>query len=344
MKKPLVASVAALVVLGAGVGGVYAYDTSRADTIQAGVRVAGIDVGGMTPREARAALRRRVVSPLERPLLITSRRRGWMLTPSDAELRVDVNAMVEDALAQSRAGNFLSRSLRALRGQAIDVRVPLRATFSHGAVEKLASAVGQTLFRAPREAKATVSVDGATLLPSRQGVAVRERELRRMIASRLVSPQAPRRVRVPVKTLAPRVTTKELRSKYRYLITVSRPTFELRLFVGLRLAKTYRISVGQVGYDTPSGLYRIRNKAVNPSWWVPNEAWAGELAGRVVPPGPDNPIKARWMGIYNGAGIHGTDAVDSIGQRASHGCIRMMVPDVVDLYDRVPVGTPVYIA
>jgi lipoprotein-anchoring transpeptidase ErfK/SrfK len=50
------------------------------------------------------------------------------------------------------------------------------------------------------------------------------------------------------------------------------------------------------------------------------------------------------MGIYDGAGIHGTDAVSSIGQRASHGCIRMLIPHVVELYDRVPVGTPVYIS
>jgi lipoprotein-anchoring transpeptidase ErfK/SrfK len=50
------------------------------------------------------------------------------------------------------------------------------------------------------------------------------------------------------------------------------------------------------------------------------------------------------MGIYNGAGIHGTDATGSIGSAASHGCIRMLIPDVVELYDQVPVGAPVYIA
>ena len=49
------------------------------------------------------------------------------------------------------------------------------------------------------------------------------------------------------------------------------------------------------------------------------------------------------MGFYDGAGIHGTDDVSSIGTAASHGCIRMRIPDVVELYDRVPVGTPLYI-
>ena len=59
---------------------------------------------------------------------------------------------------------------------------------------------------------------------------------------------------------------------------------------------------------------------------------------------PSNPIKARWMGIYDGAGIHGTDAEHSIGTAASHGCIRMRIAEVKELYDQVPVGTPVYIA
>jgi lipoprotein-anchoring transpeptidase ErfK/SrfK len=149
---------------------------------------------------------------------------------------------------------------------------------------------------------------------------------------------------VPTDPIRPKVTTRELRQKYRHFITVSRPEFKLRYFVDFKLAKVYRISVGQVGFETPSGLYRIQNKAVNPSWFVPNKPWAGDLAGEIVPPGPDNPIKARWMGIYDGAGIHGTDATYSIGRSASHGCIRMLIPDVVELYERVPVRTPVLIA
>lgn len=60
--------------------------------------------------------------------------------------------------------------------------------------------------------------------------------------------------------------------------------------------------------------------------------------------GSENPLKARWMGIFAGAGIHGTDQVSSLGSAASHGCVRMAIPDVIELYDRVPVQTPVYIA
>ena len=50
------------------------------------------------------------------------------------------------------------------------------------------------------------------------------------------------------------------------------------------------------------------------------------------------------MGIYNGAGIHGTSDTGSLGSAASHGCIRMSVLDVEDHYERVPTGAPIYIA
>ena len=76
------------------------------------------------------------------------------------------------------------------------------------------------------------------------------------------------------------------------------------------------MAVGAVGFDTPAGLYHIQNKAVDPAWHVPNSDWAGDLAGTVVPGGTaENPLKARWLGIFDGAGIHGTDQTYSLGTR-----------------------------
>jgi hypothetical protein len=113
--------------------------------------------------------------------------------------------------------------------------------------------------------------------------------------------------------------------------------FELRLFKALRHVKTYGIAVGMAGLSTPAGLFSITEKQVNPAWHVPNAAWAGSLAGQVIPGGaPNNPLKARWLGITDGVGIHGTAEDWSIGSRASHGCIRMHVRDVIALYPRVP--------
>ena len=76
------------------------------------------------------------------------------------------------------------------------------------------------------------------------------------------------------------------------------------------------------------------------------QAPVSSLRGKTIPPGPDDPIKARWMGIFGGAGIHGVDPSEygSLGSAASHGCVRMRITDVIELFDRVEVGTPVHIA
>jgi lipoprotein-anchoring transpeptidase ErfK/SrfK len=103
------------------------------------------------------------------------------------------------------------------------------------------------------------------------------------------------------------------------------------------------VAVGREGLETPEGLYEIQAKEENPVWHVPESDWAGDLAGQTIPPGPSNPIKARWMAIYDGAGIHGTEETASLGSAASHGCVRMAIPDVEALYDQVEVGTPIFI-
>ena len=160
----------------------------------------------------------------------------------------------------------------------------------------------------------------------------------------LVSPSASRTVTAPVKIVQPKVTGEQLAAKYPVVLTVDRGNFRLSVFKELKPARIYRIAVGQAGLETPAGLYKIQNKAKNPAWHVPNSDWAGDLAGKVIPGGaPDNPIKARWLGIYDGVGVHGTDARNSIGSNASHGCIRMLIEDVQKLYDEVPVGTPIFI-
>src|SRR6266571_2435361 len=165
-----------------------------------------------------------------------------------------------------------------------------------------------------------------------------ESRLRNLIGHALVSRHARRVIVVPTRIVQPKVTTAVLRRKTPSYITIDRGAFTLRVYQNLKLVRSYPIAVGQAGLQTPAGRYNIQDKQVNPSWHVPNSAWAGALAGRVIPPGPQDPIKARWMGVNGGAGIHGTDDVGSLGSAASHGCIRMAIPDVEALFDKVEVG------
>ena len=95
-----------------------------------------------------------------------------------------------------------------------------------------------------------------------------------------------------------------------------------------------------VSLTSPQFVRRRDDKQVNPSWHVPTSDWAGDLAGQVIPPGPDNPLKARWMGFYAGAGIHGTVDLASLGTAASHGCIRLSTATITWLSRRVGAGVP----
>jgi lipoprotein-anchoring transpeptidase ErfK/SrfK len=338
----LVAAVVGLLLVGAV--GVYAYDTSRDDLIADGVEVAGVDVGGMREAEARRTLEREVAAPLERSVILTYRRRQFRLSPERARLTADVGGMVAEALRKSREGNLISRTARGLTGGTVDAHVDARVTYSQAALDALVKRVARALNRPARDAHVDPSGSGINLVGGHNGIAVRSRALREDVAAELVQPEGDRAVRVRTKVTKPKVTLRELADRHPYYITVSRGGFQLRFYKRLRHVKTYKIAVGQVGFDTPAGLYHIQNKAIDAAWSVPNKPWAGSLAGKVIPGGsPQNPLKARWMGIFDGAGIHGTDAVGSLGNAASHGCIRMSIPDVKQLYSEVPVQTPVYI-
>jgi lipoprotein-anchoring transpeptidase ErfK/SrfK len=337
----LVAATVVLLIVGAVAA--YAYDSSRDDLIAKGVTVAGVDVGGMNVADARHKLRREAVGPLERPVTVAYGKRRFQLTARQAELRADVNAMVEEALSKSRDGTIVSRVTRDITGGEEDAQVPARVHYSRAAVVALVKRVKKAVDRPAQNAR--VSFPSLARVKERNGLAVQEGTLQQRVEQALTVPGVGRRVEPLVRVTKPRITRDQLADRYPTLIVVERSAFRLTLYKHLRQVHSYAIAVGQLGLETPAGLYHVQNKAVNPAWSVPNSSWAGSLAGTVVPGGtPENPLKARWLGIFDGAGIHGTDQLGSLGTAASHGCIRMAIPDVIALYNRVPVGAPVYIA
>jgi lipoprotein-anchoring transpeptidase ErfK/SrfK len=335
-----------VVVLAAGAaGGIYAYDKARADEIGTGVRVSGIALDGLTPAQARAKLDRLIVDPLERPIVVHHDRSTWRLGAREAHIAVDVDAIVDRAMQKSREGNIVSRTVRNVTGKSLDADLQPTVRFEDRAVIRMLDKIRGAIDRKPVDATAKLDASGISTTDSRTGLAVKASTLHRQIRRAIVSTTADRTFIARTRKLRPRVTNADLEERFGTAIVVNRNAFKLTLYKKLKPAKTYSIAVGQVGLETPAGLYHIQNKAVNPAWSVPNSSWAGSLAGQVIPGGaPNNPLKARWMGIFDGAGIHGTDAIGSIGTAASHGCIRMRIPDVIELYDKVPVGAPVYIA
>ena len=197
---------------------------------------------------------------------------------------------------------------------------------------------------APRDATVRITLRRMIRRAPRSGREMDDKQLSQLLVLALTDPRAARSVRPKRKVVKAGVQKKDLTRRYGTVITISKSSRRLRLFKRLKFSKSYGVAIGQPGFPTPSGLFSIANKAVNPAWTAPNKPWAGAYANETVPGGSaENPLKARWMGIVNGVGIHGTGDPGSIGSAASHGCIRMTVPSVIDLYPRVPVGTPVLI-
>ncbi|HEX3910194.1 MAG TPA: L,D-transpeptidase family protein [Solirubrobacteraceae bacterium] len=343
-RLPLVAGlvVGAIVLLAAAM---FIYDHARRDRIARGVSIAGVPVGGLSEADARAKIERDLISELNRPVKIHSGSHRWTLSARRAGVTVDAANMVSQAVEASRQGSIFTRTVRGLTGGGVHRDVPLVISYSHGSISKLTAQIRITVNRAPRDATVTPGASGLEQVPSAVGLTVENDKLGGRITHALTATGAARSISVPARPVQPAVTTAQLTDKYPAYIVVNRNEFKLRFYDHLKLSKTYDVAVGMEGLETPAGLHHIEWEQVDPPWYVPKKAWAGKLAGTVVPPGPDDPLKARFMSIEGGAGIHGIDPseYDSIGHDASHGCVRMRIPDVIALYEKSPVGTPVYI-
>ncbi|HKH13927.1 MAG TPA: L,D-transpeptidase/peptidoglycan binding protein [Solirubrobacterales bacterium] len=320
----------------------YAIDRVNSDKIADGIQIGGIDVGGMSAGQARNRVHARLVKPLDKPVTATYNGTKYVLNPDKLQIRADIDGMIDAALRASQSGGFPTRVWRYTTGGSVDREIAPHITYSSKAIDEFVDNVASDVNTPAQDATISPTPSSLNTVPGSDGVSLLTDRLRTQLRGAIESPHN-RTVKAPVQKLEPDVTTDELAQEYPVYITIDRAAFQLRLWRDLELAKTYTIAVGAAGYETSTGVYNVESKQVNPTWYVPDAAWAGDLAGEVVPPGPDNPLQARWMGFFDGAGIHGTSDVGSLGSAASHGCIRMSVPDVIELYDQVPLGTPIYI-
>ena len=344
--RAFIAVVAFLVVLVAAAAGVAVLDSRSQQRIADGVRVGGVDVGGLKPAQARAKLQRELLTPLNTPIVVHHGSKTWTLSAEKARIHANVGAMVDEAMARSRESSMPVRAWRELTGGSVDASLPAKVSYERGAVRDLVSRVEKSINRDAQDADVKIDASGVQRVEGQTGLAVQAVRLEDEITATVTRPGAARRFVAHTRKIKPKVTTAQLESRYPAIIIVNRGAFKLTLYKDLKPSETYPIAVGKVGLETPAGLYHIQNKAINPAWTKPHSDWIPEgERGDVVPGGAaGNPLKARWLGIFNGAGIHGTDETYSLGHAASHGCIRMAIPDVIELYDQVPVGAPIYIA
>ena len=327
-------------------GGAFAWDSAHSETVSNGVSVSGVPIGGLQRPAAERKLSATLGPRLTHNVVVEAGGKRFYINPSRARVKYNFAAAVDSAIEEGRKAWIGQRVWESVTGSGSKRDVPVTVSVSKPAVDSFAKRVAAKANRPVVEAHLEYGGDWIKPVSGTPGEKVGAAQLADAVASAFQRPGANEQVvvKAPTVVVKPTTSVKNIGSKYPTVVTVSRSGFRLYLWKDLKLAKTFPVAVGMAGLETPAGLYSVQEKQTNPTWNVPNSAWAGSLAGKSVPPGPDNPIKARWMGLAAGVGIHGTGAVDSLGSAASHGCIRMDPVDVIWLYDRVPVGTPVYVS
>jgi len=282
-----------------------------------GVRVAGVKVAGLTPADAVTAVR----TAFKRPLEVDVDHLKLLLDPTKV-----ASAYASTAVAKARVSG---------RG----TNVPLVVAVRGAAVRTWVANVARRVDRAGVSASLKLRSGTPTITAPVVGRQLAQAKLRARIITTLV---ANSRLPIRVHTAAVQPTTTVGLTAVPTIV-VNRSQNRLYLFDGTKLFRTFPVATGQAIYPTPAGTWHIVVKWKNPWWYPPTQdSWAKGL--KPVPPGPSNPLGTRWMGLdAPGVGIHGTDEPSSIGYSASHGCIRMQVPDAEWLFDHVDIGTTVYV-
>jgi lipoprotein-anchoring transpeptidase ErfK/SrfK len=299
----------------AALAGVAAPSAGTLSRVPVGVTVGRLPVGGFTSEETRALLRERLAAPVRFEL------NGRVWSAQADELGVD--AAVDATIAEA---------LHAAPGSALEAD----ADVSRPDVRRYVTRLARRLARAPVGAR-LVRLD-VKLRPV-IAPAVHGRTLDLDATSAAIAAAARAAQREPVRPVF------EVRRASRAMpavIVIRRGSKGLYLYEGRKLVRRLGVATGQWRYPTPLGTFAVVDKQYNPWWYPPSSDWAKGL--KPVPPGPGNPLGTRWMGLTGGlVGIHGTPDAASIGYSASHGCIRMRIPDAEWLFGRVDVGTPVVI-
>jgi lipoprotein-anchoring transpeptidase ErfK/SrfK len=304
------------VALAALASGAAAPSAKQPATVPPGVSIGGVNVGGLTAEQTRHA----VSWWYNRPLRFVFYGKHWSVRPAALGAGVDVKWTSE-------------RVLRATAGQ----KLALRVNLDRDRIQRYARALDARLSIPAEDATATLAGVQPVIHAGKPGLALRKAATAQRIEAVLTTA-----VRKPFRPVARTVAPSSTRNHFGAVIVIHRGSNELYLYNGERPWRTFRVATGQSIYPTPVGSWSIVDMQRNPWWRPPDSAWAKGL--KPIPPGPGNPLGTRWMGLSApGVGMHGTPDAASVGYSASHGCIRMYVPDAEWLFNHVHLGTPVFI-
>ena len=285
-------------------------------TIAAGVVIGGVGVGGLTPQAATTTVEQAFDTPVELMFGMTR----VLVTPD----LLGATAAVQPAVDQAATAPP-------------NTEVPLEITVDQSVTATFMVKLAKRFDRAPVDSKLSLRNGHPFLTKERLGVKLNQRKAVRDTIDALKA-----NARTPIPLVAQRVKARITRTNFGPVIVIHRGENRLFLYRGMRYWRLFSVATGQTQYPTPLGRFTVVVKWRNPWWYPPASPWA--QGQKPIPPGPNNPLGTRWLGLSApGVGIHGTPNDGSIGYSVSHGCIRMHIPDAEWLFVRVRIGTPVYI-
>ena len=328
-----------LVLLGGGTAyAAYRYDAASANRILPGVTVAGVDVGEMTRQEAIAAVKEAVEPSLDRTVTIRVGGRAWHVTPAELGTRAPVGRLVSRAMEISESHSWPSRVLHRVFDRPVDESFDVGFRYRPGRVSRFVKTIADEVAVDPTNASVDYLNGHLVLNRPEFGRALRVENARAAVLEALRGSE--QSVKLGLKRLEPEVTKQDLGQT----LVVDLSGLKLQLYDGLRLRKTYPVAAGQPQYPTPPGEWTVIDKVENPTWVNPApDGWGAGLPAS-IPGGPSNPLGTRAIYLdAPGIRIHGTSSSSSIGTYASHGCVRMYMSDVEELYELVDVGATVHI-
>lgn len=326
----------AMLTLSAGFGWAVADDLAHSRWVPAGVRIGEVELGGLPAGDAARAIETEVAAPLLKPLGVSTPDGAIDLDASDM-LSVDIPRMVESALQPRRDASLPERVAARLTGRPVDHEVEPVLAVDEDVLREWVAQTAARVDRRPIDSTVTVGEGTITVTPHEPGYrTLTDRAVEELTAALLAGDKE---IDLAVEVLEPQIRD----DSWGKMILVDLSQRRLWLYDGRVLEKTYRVAVGKPGYSTPKGTWTIVNKRYMPGWSNPGSAWAADMPA-YIPPGWSNPLGTRALDLNaSGIRIHGTTKNYSIGTAASHGCMRMHRWDIEDLYDRVPVGTRVFI-
>ncbi len=306
-----------MLILGLAGIGAAAPSAGRAPAIvPAGVSVGDVFVGGLTSEQARARIR----WAFDRPVHFVYGKHRWRVQRSHFGAEVDVDDAVSAALKAP------------IRG-AVNPEIKV----DQGRVRGYAKALNDRFSYEPEDAYAYLAGLTPRIADAKPGLAVRTGVMTKRI-NRALRSGLRRQLRLVTRS----VPADRTAADFGAIVVIRRGSNSLSYYDDTTLVRTFKVATGRTQYPTPVGNWSIVEKQRNPWWRPPNSSWAKGL--KPIPPGPGNPLGTRWMGLSAaGVGMHGTPDAASVGYSASHGCIRMYVPDAEWLFDHVSIGTPVFI-